>query len=130
MKLCGTVGINDIVNQIGPQGGTAIFQIYGDGNKIYDSGLVTRTATKSVEVDLTGAKALTLHVDDAGDGNYNDRTDWAGLQLTCGAPVNTIPHGIWPHFLPQSTLSATATIAHQRYSSSAAVDGSLTTIWH
>jgi alpha-galactosidase len=128
--LSATVGINDIVNQIGPQGGTAIFQIYADGNKIYDSGLVTRTATQSVEVDLTGAKVLTLHVDDAGDGNYNDRTDWAGLQLTCGAPVNTVPHGIWPHFVPQSTLSATATSAHQGYPASAAVDGSLTTIWH
>ena len=128
--LSATVGIDDIVNQIDSQGGTAIFQIYADGNKIYDSGLVTRTATKSVEVDLTGAKVLTLHVDDGGDGNYNDRTDWAGLQLTCGAPVSMVPLGIWPHFVPQSTLSATATSAHQGFPASAAVDGSLTTIWH
>jgi alpha-galactosidase len=128
--LSATVGIDDIVNQISPQGGTAIFQVYADGQKIYDSGLVTRSATASVEVDLTGAKVLTLHVDDAGDGNYNDRADWAGLQLTCGAPVATVPNGPWPHFVPQSTLSATATSAHPGYPASAAVDGKLTTIWH
>jgi alpha-galactosidase len=73
---------------------------------------------------------LTLHVDDAGDGNYNDRADWAGLQLTCGAPVGTVPNGPWPHFVPQSSLSATATSAHPGYPASAAVDGKLTTIWH
>src|SRR5438067_7359807 len=53
--LSATVGIDDIVNQISPQGGTAVFQIFADGQKIYDSGLVTRSGTKSVEVDLTGA---------------------------------------------------------------------------
>jgi len=128
--LSATVGINDIVDQINPQGGTAIFQIFADGTKIYDSGLVTRAATKSVDVNLTGAKVLTLHVDDGGDGNYNDRTDWADLQLICGAPVNTVPNGPWPHFGPQSTLSATATSAHDGYPASAAVDGNLNTIWH
>jgi alpha-galactosidase len=128
--LSATVGIDDIVNQISSQGGTAVFQIYADGHKIYDSGLVTRSATKSVEVDLAGAKVLTLHVDDAGDGNYNDRADWAGLQLTCGAAVATVPHGPWPHFVPQSMLTATATSAHPGYPASAAVDGKLTTIWH
>lgn len=128
--LSATIGIDDVVNQVSSQGGTAVFQLYADGNKIYDSGLVTRAATKSVEADLTGARVLTLHVDDAGDGNYNDRADWAGLQLTCGAAASTIPNGPWPHFVPQSDLTATATSAHPGYPASAAVDGKLTTIWH
>jgi len=128
--LSATVGIDDIVNSVSPQGGTAVFQVYGDGRKLYDSGVVDRTATKSVEVDLTGVNVLTLAVGDAGDGGYNDRADWAGLQASCGNPVATVPGGPWPHFVPQASMSATASSAHAGYPASAAIDGRQTTIWH
>lgn len=81
--LDGVVGIDDAVNNVGPEGGTATFQILGDGKVLYDSGLVDRTATKSYDVDLTGVGVLSLDVGDAGDGGYNDRADWAGLDAAC-----------------------------------------------
>ncbi|MGH3417351.1 MAG: NPCBM/NEW2 domain-containing protein, partial [Actinocrinis sp.] len=127
--LTATVGIDDSAN-FDPSGGTATFQVYGDGVKLYDSGLVTRAATHDVSVNLGSAKVLSLVVGDGGDGGYNDRTDWGGLQIGCGAPVATVPGGPWPHFAAPSTLSATATSANSGYPASNAVDGEVTTLWH
>jgi alpha-galactosidase len=129
-RLSGTVGIDDAVNNVGPEGGTATFAVVADAQPRYESGLVDRTATHTFDVDLTGVRVLSLQVGDGGDGGYNDRADWAGLQLTCGAPPATVPAGAWPRYVPQSQLTATATSAHDGYPASAAVDGRLATIWH
>jgi alpha-galactosidase len=114
------------VNNVGPQGGTSTFSVIGDGQSRYDSGLVDRTAVKTFDVNLSGVRVLSLQVGDGGDGTYNDRADWAGLQLTCGAA----PDGAWPTYVPQSDITATATSAHNGYPASAAVDGRQATIWH
>lgn len=81
--LHGVVGIDDAVNNVGPEGGTATFQVVGDGRVLYDSGVVDRTATRTYDVDLTGVAVLSLDVGDAGDGGYNDRADWADLDVVC-----------------------------------------------
>ncbi len=127
--LSATVGIDDSAN-FDPSGGTATFQVYGDGVKLYDSGLVTRPTTHDISVNLGSAKVVSLVVGDGGDGGYNDRTDWGGLEVTCGAPAATVPNGPWPHFAAPSTLSATATSANDGYPASNAVDGDVTTLWH
>jgi alpha-galactosidase len=129
-RLTATVGIDDIVNQVSSQGGTAEFEIYGDGSKIYDSGVVDRTATRSVNVDVTGTQVLTLYVGDGGDGGYNDRADWGGLQLSCATSLSTQPAGPWPAFVPDAGLTATATSNHPGYLPQYAVDGNLDTFWH
>lgn len=82
-RLTATVGIDDAVRNVGPEGGTATFQVVGDGRVLFDSGVVTRDATRQVDVDLTGVRVLDLLVGDAGDDGYNDRADWAGLDTTC-----------------------------------------------
>jgi alpha-galactosidase len=127
--LTATVGIDDSAN-FDPSGGTAVFQVYGDGVKLYDSGLVTRAATQAVSVNLGTAKVVGLVVGDGGDGGYNDRADWGGLQIACGPPVPTVPAGPWPHFVPPADESATATSANSGYPASNAVDGDVTTLWH
>jgi alpha-galactosidase len=129
-RLTGVAGIDDAVNNVGPQGGTATFTVSGDGEQRFGSGLVDRSATRSFDVDLTGVNVLSLQVGDGGDGTYNDRADWAGLQLTCGAAPVSVPAGSWPAYVAQSTVTATATSAHDGYPASAAVDGKLSTIWH
>jgi alpha-galactosidase len=129
-RLTATVGIDDIVNQVSSQGGTAEFEIYGDGSKIYDSGVVDRTATRSVDVDVTGTQVLTLYVGDGGDGGYNDRADWGGLHLSCATSLSTQPAGPWPAFVPDAGLTATATSNHPGYLPQYAVDGNLDTFWH
>ncbi|MDQ7906283.1 NPCBM/NEW2 domain-containing protein [Phytohabitans sp. ZYX-F-186] len=82
-RLAATAGIDDAVRNVGPDGGTATFQVVGDGRVLFDSGVVTRDATARIDVDLTGVRLLDLVVGDAGDGGYNDRADWAGLDATC-----------------------------------------------
>ncbi|MDX3070785.1 NPCBM/NEW2 domain-containing protein [Streptomyces sp. NPDC088354] len=42
--------------------------------------MVTRDDVLQADVDLTGVRVLDLVV---GDGGYNDRADWAGLNATC-----------------------------------------------
>jgi alpha-galactosidase len=41
-RLTGTVGIDDVVSNVGPEGGTSTFQVVGDGKVLYDSGVVDR----------------------------------------------------------------------------------------
>lgn len=129
-RLTATVGVDDIVNRVSSQGGTVDFEIYADGAKIYDSGVVNRTSTRSIDLSVANAQVVTLAVGDGGDGTYNDRADWAGLQLSCASALATVPSGSWPHLLPQQGLTATATSAHPGYSAQYAVDGKLTTFWH
>jgi alpha-galactosidase len=82
-RLTGTVGIDDVVSNVGPDGGTSTFQVVGDGKVLFDSGVVDRFTPKQVDVDLTGVRVLDLVVGDAGDGGYNDRADWAAPTATC-----------------------------------------------
>ncbi|MFI2297804.1 NPCBM/NEW2 domain-containing protein [Actinacidiphila glaucinigra] len=82
-RLTATVGIDDAVRNVGPEGGTSTFQVIGDGKVLFDSGVLTRDDTRQADVDLTGVRVLDLVVGDAGDGGYNDRANWAGLDATC-----------------------------------------------
>lgn len=82
-RLTGTVGIDDVVGNVGPDGGTSTFQVVGDGTVLFDSGTVDRFTPKQFDVDLTGVRVLDLLVGDAGDGGYNDRADWAAPTATC-----------------------------------------------
>ena len=79
--------------------GSVVFQVWADGVKIYDSGVMTGiSTTKTVDVDVTGRQALRLVVTDAGDGNGRDHADWAGARLTAGSGSDTTP--------PTATLNA------------------------
>jgi alpha-galactosidase len=82
-RLTGTVGIDDVVSNVGPEGGTSTFQVVGDGKVLFDSGVVDRFTPQQVDVDLTGVRILDLVVGDAGDGGYNDRADWAAPTASC-----------------------------------------------
>jgi alpha-galactosidase len=82
-RFTATVGIDDAVRNVGPEGGTSTFQVVGDGKVLYDSGVVGRDDPKQVDVDLTGVRVLDLVVGDGGDGGYNDRADWAAPTATC-----------------------------------------------
>jgi alpha-galactosidase len=127
--LSAIVGIDDSARWT-TAGATATFSVLTDGRSVFESGLVTQNVTKPVEVDLAGATVLTLLVGDAGDGGYNDRADWANLHATCNGPVPTVPSGSWPHFVPTSEMTATASSANYWYPASNAIDGKLTTLWH
>ncbi|GHH25588.1 NPCBM/NEW2 domain-containing protein [Streptomyces lanatus] len=82
-RLTTTVGIDDAVRDVGPEGGTSTFQVIGDGRVLFDSGVLGRDDVRQADIDLTGVRVLDLVVGDAGDGGYNDRANWAGLNTTC-----------------------------------------------
>ena len=75
------IGIDDEMSDAGC--GTAVFNVYVDNVLVYTSGTMTpATATKSIDLDVTGKQTLKLVVTTGGD-NYNcDHADWAGARLT------------------------------------------------
>ena len=62
--------------------GSVTFEVWVDGDKKFDSGLMTsRDAQKYVEVDINGAKELKLVVTDGGNGNGSDHATWGDTKL-------------------------------------------------
>ncbi|WP_277584904.1 NPCBM/NEW2 domain-containing protein [Psychrobacillus antarcticus] len=62
--------------------GSVVFQVYVDGVKQFDSGLMTsKVPQKFIEVNLAGAKELKLVVTDGGNGNGSDHATWGNAKL-------------------------------------------------
>lgn len=62
--------------------GSVSFEVYVDGEKKFDSGLMTgKTPMKYVEVDINGAKELKLVVTDGGNGIGSDHATWGDAKL-------------------------------------------------
>ncbi len=73
------VGIDDETGG----GGSVIFQVFGDGVKLYDSGTVDgRSAVKTVNVSLAGVQQLKLVVTSPNGNIDNDHGDWAGAKVS------------------------------------------------
>lgn len=96
-----SIGIDD---EVGDRG-SVIFKVYGDGQKLYDSGVVRgRDAARRITVDVNNVKALKLAVTDAGDTMNFDHADWANPQVSCVAsPSGTVD----PSFGTQGTVTTT-----------------------
>ncbi len=74
------IGLDDAVGNKG----SAVFQVWGDTNKLFDSGLMTgASATQAVSVDLRGQSSVRLVVTDGGDGKSFDHADWINPVLVC-----------------------------------------------
>ena len=62
--------------------GSVSFEVYIDGEKKFDSGLMTsKEPMKYLEVDINGAKELKLVVTDGGNGNGSDHGTWGDSKL-------------------------------------------------
>ena len=63
-------------------GGTVVFQVFADGEKLLDSGVMRGLAgVKDVELSMEGVDELKLVVTDAGDGFNCDMATWADARL-------------------------------------------------
>lgn len=72
------IGIDD---EVGNRG-SVVFQVWGDGEKVYESGKVTGSdIAKNVNVDISGVNQLRLYVTDANDGRTHDHADWADAYI-------------------------------------------------
>jgi hypothetical protein len=75
-----TVGIDD---EVAPNG-SVVFQVWGDGTKLYDSGVRTGTsAAATAQANVSGKSELRLVITDGGNGINYDHADWANAQITC-----------------------------------------------
>lgn len=62
--------------------GSVGFEVYVDGEKKFDSGLMnSRDPQKFIEVDINGAGELKLVVTDGGNGNGSDHATWGDTKL-------------------------------------------------
>lgn len=81
-KFIADVGIDDEVGN----NGSVTFQVWADGNKIYDSEVLNGSSpVKHVDVDITGATILKLVVTNGGDHNAYDHADWGGAMIVYNA---------------------------------------------
>jgi alpha-galactosidase len=81
-------------------GGSAAFQVIGDGKTLYTSSVLKGGgAPISVDVSVQGVDSLFLVATDGGDGNTNDHADWAGAKLlptvATSALQPSLPDGNW-----------------------------------
>ncbi|MGA2247289.1 MAG: NPCBM/NEW2 domain-containing protein [Verrucomicrobiota bacterium] len=74
------VGIDD--EMAGYKASSVVFQVFGDGKKLFDSGVMRiNDPAKRVSVALAAVTQLKLVVTDAGDGITCDHADWAEAVL-------------------------------------------------
>jgi alpha-galactosidase len=83
-KKCTAVTTDVGVDDEKSANGSVTFEIWADGTKVADSGLLTTADdAKHLTADVTGSTFVRLIVTDGGNGNNSDHADWAGAQLTC-----------------------------------------------
>ena len=81
-----SVGVDDEV----ATRGSVIFQVWADGTRLFDSGIMTgSSATRSVNVDITGRTDLRLTVAGGTDTTNSDHADWASARVTCTSSGST-----------------------------------------
>jgi parallel beta-helix repeat protein len=86
-SLLAVVGVDD---EKGTEG-SVVFQVWTDGVKQYDSGLMTGSMPgASIIVSVLGATEIALIVTDSGDGTWSDHGDWADARVSCGGDT-TVP---------------------------------------
>ncbi|NOT59384.1 MAG: hypothetical protein HOP19_04070, partial [Acidobacteria bacterium] len=72
------IGLDDEVGN----NGSVVFQVWADGAKLYDSGLMKGSAaTKRFTLDVAGKRELRLVVTNGGDNLSYDHADWANARL-------------------------------------------------
>ncbi|MBP1962960.1 glycoside hydrolase family 2 TIM barrel-domain containing protein [Paenibacillus aceris] len=88
------VGVDQEVSGTGVNN-TIVFQVFLDGVKAFDSGLMrATTVSKAVNLDVKGVKELKLVVSDNGDGNAEDHGDWADAKLIPGKDPFAVLSGV------------------------------------
>jgi NPCBM/NEW2 domain len=89
-RFTADIGLDDEVRN-GRVNGSVAFTVFADGVKIYDSGTLTKaSATKIVDVDVTGRSSLSLYVGPTPDNNFDDHADWANAKVTCATSSTNV----------------------------------------
>jgi alpha-galactosidase len=72
--------------------GSVNFEVWLDNIKVADSGILRSSQPpKLMSVDLTGARRMTLFIDNGGDGGRDDDADWAGAVIVLASGAKSQP---------------------------------------
>jgi alpha-galactosidase len=83
-KSCSSVSADVGVDDEKTASGSVTFEIWADGTKVADSGLLTTAdPAKHLTADVGGSTFVRLAATDGGDGNNSDHADWADAKITC-----------------------------------------------
>lgn len=64
--------------------GSVVFQVFGNGTKIFDSGFMTNLSdTQNINVPLSSVTSLQLVVQNGGDDFGSDHASWADARIVC-----------------------------------------------
>jgi alpha-galactosidase len=78
-ELSAEIGIDDAAGEIG----SVVFQVWADGEKLFDSGVMYRsTPSRRISVDVTGKSEVRLWVGEVDDFGQ-DHANWADARLRC-----------------------------------------------
>ena len=75
------VGIDDEVSQ----SGSVRFEVWGDGQLLHATDVVTSGTAVPLSVDVSDVRRLTLRAHEATNGKNYDHADWGDARLTCAA---------------------------------------------
>jgi alpha-galactosidase len=83
-KKCTSLSADVGVDDEKTANGSVTFQVWADGTKVADSGLLTTAdPAQHLTADVGGATLVRLIVTDGGNGTDSDHADWADARLTC-----------------------------------------------
>ncbi|MCX6889957.1 MAG: NPCBM/NEW2 domain-containing protein [Verrucomicrobia bacterium] len=90
-QFLATVGIDDSH----PYSGSVTFEIWLDGRKVADSGLIeSLQPVKVFSVDLTGGHQMLLRVENGGDFSNNDCGNWADAKIVISPGAREKPQTV------------------------------------
>jgi len=96
------VGVDDESGEAG----SVVFVVIVDGKEVFRSEVLHGgDSPKSISIDLTGAREMTLLVEDAGDNIHYDHADWAGAVLHLRRGAKTMPRAIVPPLGPDPVIA-------------------------
>ncbi|MDR1692571.1 MAG: NPCBM/NEW2 domain-containing protein [Oscillospiraceae bacterium] len=69
-------------DSVGSVGHNIQFQVFGDGELLYETPVLDARVGHAIDVDVTGIQELTLRASDGGDGIPDDSCAWGNPRLT------------------------------------------------
>jgi hypothetical protein len=80
LALCADVGVDDETGQRG----SVRFQVWGDGVRLADSGVIRGSQpVRALYADVSGVQILELRASGGGDGIDFDHGDWGDARVSC-----------------------------------------------
>jgi len=82
-KRCSTFSAQIGLDDLAGESGSVVFQVWADGQKIFDSGAVYRPmSSRPIELDVSGREEIRLFVGQV-EAFGQDHGDWANARLSC-----------------------------------------------